>query len=164
MMINHQKELVLRPGDRIWFKSSIYGDRYYDAVIKAINPGPGRTICTNVFESPTRCTSIQKYELKDGEKVNMFPPAGRIMMRFWTLQPGKYDAASCPFSELASSFVKVAKEARKDVSGQGQMYLKRFKDPRAMICFKMKTKLLFERRTLPHIPNHCFFTRNFWSL
>ena len=96
MMINHQKELVLRPGDRIWFKSSIYGDRYYDAVIKAINPGPGRTICTNVFESPTRCTSIQKYELKEGEKVNLLFPAGRIMMRFWTLQPGKYDATSCP--------------------------------------------------------------------
>ena len=60
--INNQKELVLRPGDRIWYKSSIYGDRYYDAVINEISPGPGRTIFTDVFESPATHTSIQKFE------------------------------------------------------------------------------------------------------
>ena len=72
----------------------------------------------------------------------MLPPAGRIMMRYWTLEPGKYEAARCPFTEMASSFVKAANVASKDVRGQGQLYLKKLKDPKANALFVMKTKLL----------------------
>ena len=99
MNINRQTELILQPGDRIWYKSSIYGDKYYDAVIQEIFPGPGRTIRTDVFESPKSFTILQKYELKNGEKVNLLPPEGRIMMRYWTLEPGVHETANYPYEK-----------------------------------------------------------------
>ena len=129
MNINRQRELILRPGDRIWYKSSIYRDKYYDAVIQEIFPGPWRTTRQDVFESPKSFTILQKYELKNGEKINLLPPEGRIMMRYWTLEPGVYETANCPFSKMASSFVKAANEATKDVSAKGQMYLMKLKEP-----------------------------------
>ena len=83
MNVNDQKELlVLCPGDRIWFKSAIHGERYHNAVIKEISHGPGRRIRLDIFETPTKWSLIQRYVLKDGEKVNRMPPEGRIMMRY----------------------------------------------------------------------------------
>ena len=43
----------------------------------------------------------------------MMPPVGRIMMRYWNLEPGKYVQGTCPFNAIASNFVKAAKEAAK---------------------------------------------------
>jgi len=68
LKIKDQKDLVLCPGDGIWFKSAIYGHRYLKAVIKEIYPGPGRSINLDIFESPTLSTPIQKYQLKDGKE------------------------------------------------------------------------------------------------
>ena len=82
MEVKDQKELVLCPGDHISFKSSIYGNKYYDAVIKEIFPGPGRRIRLDIFESPITISRIQKYEIREGKKVDMMPPAGGIMFRF----------------------------------------------------------------------------------
>ena len=140
MQINDQKELLLRPGDRIWFKSAIFGDRYQNGMIIEIPPGPGRNIRLDILESPTRYTSIQKYELKDGEKVNTLPPVGRIMMRWWTLQPGKYDQGICPFNRLGSNFLKVAKEAAMEVGGRGEKYLHKLKHRKAKFLFSTEKK------------------------
>ena len=82
MNINDQKQLVLCPGDRIWFKSAIHGDRYHNAVIKEVSHGPGRRIRLDIFETPTKLSLIQRYLLKDGEKVNRMLPEGRIMMLY----------------------------------------------------------------------------------
>ena len=65
----------------------------------------------------------------------MLPPEGRIMMRYWTLEPGIYKPENCPFIEMATSFAKSANDAAKDVSEQGQMYLKKIKNPKADTFF-----------------------------
>ena len=108
MEVKDQKELVLCPGDHISFKSTIYGNKYNNAVIKEIFPGPGRRIRLDIFESPINISLIQRYEIRDGKKVHMMPPAGGIMFRYWALVPGKQDHAACPFQEMASNFVGAA--------------------------------------------------------
>jgi len=129
MKIKDQKELVLCPGDRIWFKSAIYGNRYLKAVIKEIYPGPGRSINLDIFESPTLSTPIQKYELKDGKEGNRLPKEGRIMLRYWTLVPGRFKPASCPFNKMASNFVTAAKNATKDLKGPAKQFLNKLNYP-----------------------------------
>jgi len=131
LKIEDQKELVLRPGDRIWFKSAIYGNRYLKAVIKEIYPGPGRSINLDIFESPTLSTPIQKYELKDGEEGNRLPKEGRIMLRYWTLVPGRFKPASCPFTQMASNFVTAAKNATKNLKGPAKQFLNKLNYPKA---------------------------------
>ena len=100
-------------------------------MIKEISHGPGRRIRLDIFESPTKLTLIQRYALKDGEKVNRMPPEGRIMLRYWSLLPGKYEPAACPFNELASTFVTAAEEAAKAVGVKGKMLLHKLKNPKA---------------------------------
>ena len=80
MNVNDQKELVLCPGDRIWFKSAIHGDRYHNAVIKEIFHRPGQRIRLDIFEKPTKLSLTQRYVLRDGEKLNRMPPEGRIII------------------------------------------------------------------------------------
>ena len=65
----------------------------------------------------------------------MLPPEGRIMMRYWTLEPGVYERANFPFIKMASSFVKAANEATKGVRTKGQMFLMKLKDPKADALF-----------------------------
>ena len=85
----------------------------------------------DIFESPTKLSLIQRYELKEGQKVNTMPPEGRIMLRYWALVPGKYDPAVCPFQEMASNFVEAAEEATKEVGRKGKMFLLKLKQPKA---------------------------------
>lgn len=131
MNVNDQKELVLCPGDRIWCKSAIHGDRYHHAVIKEIYHGPRRRIRQDIFETPTKLSLIQRYVLKDGEKVNRMPPEGRIMMGYQSLVPGKFQPATCPFNEMASTFVAAAEEGAKAVGVQEKLLLHKLKNPKA---------------------------------
>jgi len=133
LKIKDQKDLVLCPGDRIWFKSAIYGDRYLKAVIKEIYPGPGRSINLDIFESPTLSTPIQKYELKDGKEWNRLPKEGRIMFRYWTLVPGRFKPANCPFNQMALNFMTAAKNASKDLKEPAKQFLNKLNYPKTEI-------------------------------
>jgi len=133
LKIIDQKDLVLFPGDRIWFKSAIYGDRYLKAIIKEIYPGPGRSINLDIFESPTLSTPIQKYELKDGKEWNRLPREGRIMLRYWTLVPGRFKPASCPFNQMALDFMTAAKNASKDLKEPAKLFLNKLKYPKTEV-------------------------------
>ena len=82
-------------------------------------PGPRSNIRFDILKSPTRHTKIQKYGLKEAERVNILPPLGYIMMRYWTLKPGIYVQGNCPFNETASNFVKATNKAAEGVDGQG---------------------------------------------
>jgi len=107
----------------------VYGDQYLKAVIKEIYPGPGREINLDVFESPSASTLIQRYELMDGAEVNRLPKKDRIMMRYWTLIPGRHKAAVCAFNNLASTFVNAVKKATEEMNPESKQFLHKLNDP-----------------------------------
>ena len=76
---------------------------------------------------------MQRYEIWEGKKVDMMPPEGGIMLRYWALVPGNYDPAACPFQEMAANFVEAAEEASKEVGSNGKMFLLKLKQPKANV-------------------------------
>merc|ERR1719233_265140 len=51
------------------------------------------------------------------------------MMRYWTLVPGRFKPARCPFNKMASNFFNAAKNATKDMDGTAKQFLNKLKDP-----------------------------------
>eukprot|EP00495_Collosphaeridae_sp_1-RS-2012_P007295 TRINITY_DN7004_c0_g1_i1.p1 TRINITY_DN7004_c0_g1~~TRINITY_DN7004_c0_g1_i1.p1 ORF type:complete len:112 (+),score=38.95 TRINITY_DN7004_c0_g1_i1:119-454(+) len=52
------------------------------------------------------------------------------MLRYWTLVPGRFKPASCPFNKMASTFVTAAKNATKDLQGPAKQFLNKLNYPK----------------------------------